>query len=93
MSMGAAIDVKAISNLFFGETVTVAGLLTGRDIVRTVKPLAADYGCVVLPHVMFNARGHTLDGYSKNRIEKQLGLPVKVVGSIGEIVGKILGNQ
>jgi putative radical SAM enzyme (TIGR03279 family) len=93
MSMGAAIDVKAISNLFFGETVTVAGLLTARDIVRTVRPLVADYGCVVLPNVMFNTRGHTLDGYSKNRIEKQLGLPVKVVGSIGEIFGKILGKQ
>ena len=39
-----------------------------------------DYKRVVVPAVMFNYAGHTLDGYSVSRIAKVLGVPVKAAG-------------
>jgi putative radical SAM enzyme (TIGR03279 family) len=89
---GISIDVEAIPNSFFGVTVTVAGLLTARDVLKAISPVASGYSRVFLPEVMFNTRGYTLDGYSRKRIEKQLGLPVRTVSGIGELVEQILGR-
>ena len=86
LSITNAIDVAAVRNLFFGETVTVAGLMTARDVIRTVKRLKADYQCILLPKVMFTTRGYTLDGYSRERIAKSLCLQVKAVSDIGEVL-------
>jgi putative radical SAM enzyme (TIGR03279 family) len=86
LCMTTTIDVAAVRNLFFGETVTVAGLMTARDVIRTAKSMKADYQCILLPTVMFNTRGYTLDGYSVERIEKSLGLHVKAVSDISEVL-------
>jgi len=79
MGPGRCPATVAVANRFFGESVTVAGLLTARDVLR-----AADAYCpgrrdlIVLPAVMFNARGHTLDGYSGKRIARVAGTRVQV---------------
>lgn len=39
---GVSIGVQAIRNEFFGETVTVAGLITGQDIVRQIRKNLTD---------------------------------------------------
>ena len=31
------VDVVSIRNEFFGETITVSGLITGQDLIRTAK--------------------------------------------------------
>ena len=58
------LDVLPIHNLFFGETVTVAGLLTARDVIEQLR--GRDLGDVVLlPPAMFGGpEGQTLDGMS-----------------------------
>ena len=38
---GIRIDVLAVVNTFFGESVTVAGLLTAHDVIKSSKPIAA----------------------------------------------------
>jgi putative radical SAM enzyme (TIGR03279 family) len=92
------IDVSAVRNLFFGESVTVAGLMSAADVIRTVKAAISEktarfeYRYVFLPAVMFNTHGHTLDGYSRQRIEKTLGLRVKVVCTTKEVVEYVLGK-
>jgi putative radical SAM enzyme (TIGR03279 family) len=76
----------AVKNEFFGGHVTVAGLLTGRDIMRTIRRMAGPWDRVIVPGVIFNHRGHTLDGFSALRIEKDLGLPVSSVDSLKILV-------
>jgi putative radical SAM enzyme (TIGR03279 family) len=87
-----AIDVSEVRNCFFGESVTVAGLMSAADVIRTVKAAGCGYRYVFLPAVMFNTHGHTLDGYSKQRIEKKLGLRVKVAYALKEVTDYVLGK-
>jgi putative radical SAM enzyme (TIGR03279 family) len=79
-------DIHAVENRYFGETVTVAGLLTATDVIGKAKELirVKPYGEVILPKAMFNHKGHTLDGYSPSRIGKSINLPVKTAGTVWE---------
>ncbi len=52
------IDVKKIVNNYFGETITVAGLLTGTDIIEQVKD-SIDTKYLIMPDNMFR-RGYEL---------------------------------
>ncbi len=51
--------VVAIENRFFGSDVTVAGLITGVDLLEQLKPLDLGDG-VILPAVMFRDQGSLL---------------------------------
>jgi NifB/MoaA-like Fe-S oxidoreductase len=68
--------LQPVINDFFGETVTVAGLLTGADVVAQLRPLMpADL--VILPRVMFDYTGQrTIDEWTPERIAAELGAPV-----------------
>lgn len=89
MFSGVGIDVMAVKNDFFGESVTVAGLLTAYDIIKSAKPIAQSYTAIFIPAVMFNTHGYTMDGYSKARIEKQVGARIEVAANMEEMMGKI----
>ncbi len=73
---GIEATLVPVVNEFFGETVTVAGLLMGADVVAQLRPhTPADL--VVLPRVMFDHSGtRTLDEYSPARIADELGATV-----------------
>ena len=81
-------DVRPVINHYFGESVTVTGLLTASDVIKKIKESSANtkYNEVILPRVMFNHSGFTLDGYSSARIAKSVNLPVRVAGNIEEII-------
>jgi NifB/MoaA-like Fe-S oxidoreductase len=68
--------VIPVVNDFFGETVTVAGLLTGQDVVAQLQ--GRDLGDVVLlPAAMFGGPGgQTLDGMWPQEIGEALGREV-----------------
>ncbi|MGB9720822.1 MAG: DUF512 domain-containing protein [bacterium] len=57
------IDVIKIKNKFFGDSVTVSGLLVGRDIYNTVIELEKKYDYIVLPPNCVNDDGKFLDDY------------------------------
>jgi putative radical SAM enzyme (TIGR03279 family) len=76
----------AAKNDFFGGHVTIAGLLTAADIIRAVKKTGCRGARVILPGVVLNRFGHTLDGYSLKRIGTTLGAAVSAAGSISELV-------
>ena len=80
------IEVVPVENRFFGPTVTVSGLLTGRDVVEVLQD--HDLGDVVfLPRVMFDAAGErTLDDMSLSAIAERLGVRVEAAGTMGEVV-------
>ncbi len=61
--------VEIVHNEFFGDQVTVSGLLSGADLLRTIKTIPGDIKDVVLPRSAFGFDGqHTIDGISPETI-------------------------
>jgi NifB/MoaA-like Fe-S oxidoreductase len=74
-----------VVNEFFGEMVTVSGLLHGQDMVAALRASGAERA--LLPRVMFDHTGtRTLDEYSPERIAAEAGMPVAVAGEPEEVV-------
>ncbi len=62
-------EVRVVQNTFFGDEVTVSGLLTGVDFISALHAVPADVEDVVLPRGAFGFDGHgTLDGVSAEAI-------------------------
>jgi putative radical SAM enzyme (TIGR03279 family) len=86
---GVEIEVMPVENRFFGPTVTVSGLLTGRDVVEALRDRNLG-DAVFLPRAMFDASGElTLDDVSPAAIGGALGVRVEVAGTMGEVAGLI----
>jgi putative radical SAM enzyme (TIGR03279 family) len=89
---GLTVEVIPVVNELFGPTVTVSGLLTGRDVIAALQQRTLeghDLGeAVFLPRTMFDAAGEvTLDDMTPLQIEARLGTRVEIVGAMGELVG------
>lgn len=70
------IDVIAIENDFFGHTVTVAGLVTGQDIIAQTKNKRLN-DVVLLPSVMLREIEDVfLDGLTLEQLKKALNRPI-----------------
>jgi NifB/MoaA-like Fe-S oxidoreductase len=77
----AHVEVLPVVNRFFGETVTVAGLLTGQDVVAQLRERELG-DVVVLPPAMFGGpEGQSLDGMGPQEVGEVLGREV-VVGTL-----------
>jgi len=63
-----------VDNRFWGETVTVTGLLTGEDTFRTLKNSTADI--ILLPPNCLNADDRFLDDVPLNRFRADMGRTV-----------------
>ena len=75
----AGVEVVPVANRFFGETVTVAGLLTGQDVVAQLRKRYLGGSVVVLPAAMFGGpEGQSLDGMRPQGIGEALGRQVVV---------------
>jgi putative radical SAM enzyme (TIGR03279 family) len=75
----AKISVYAIQNNFFGENITVSGLLTGKDIISQMQNKKADV--FFLPENAFRANSETmLDGVTRKRLSEKLNAQV-LIGS------------
>ena len=72
-------NVFEIRNDFFGEKITVAGLLTGGDIIAQLK--GKDIGDILLiPSNMLRfERDLFLDSVSVEEVEKELGVEIKII--------------
>ncbi|MCF6095869.1 DUF512 domain-containing protein [Thermovorax subterraneus] len=88
-------EICPIRNDFFGESVTVAGLVTGRDLVDQLKKRLADeeHLChLLVPEVMLKDGEVFLDGLSVQDVEQNLHVKVAVVKIDGkDFLEKILG--
>ena len=75
----AGVEVVPVANRFFGEAVTVAGLLTGQDVVAQLRKRYLGGSVVVLPAAMFGGpEGQSLDGMRPQEIGEALGRQVVV---------------
>jgi putative radical SAM enzyme (TIGR03279 family) len=81
---GLSVDLFEVDNRFFGETVTVAGLLTGKDILKTVvgRTKAAR---LLAPDVALRESSNLfLDNVTLQDIEESLGMKVVPIESTPE---------
>ncbi|MBQ5906241.1 MAG: DUF512 domain-containing protein [Clostridia bacterium] len=75
------INVYKIENNFFGHTVTVAGLVTGRDLIDQLKGKEL-YDRLIIPDVMLRSEGDLfLDNISVEDVEEALSVPLDVTFS------------
>lgn len=86
---GLKIRVCAIRNDFFGETITVAGLITGQDLIAQLKErqeAGEDMGgTLLIPANMLRSGEQVfLDDVTVQDVERALGLTVKAVDSGGQ---------
>ena len=92
------IDTYKIINHFFGETITVAGLLTGTDIISQLKgKINSEY--LIMPNNMFRkgyelgpAEYIMLDDTKIEDIERELGVKVLVCDHTGEDIVSIIND-
>lgn len=70
-------EVKTVENRFFGERITVAGLLTGGDLIEQLRGIPADE--VTVPRCMLRREGDMfLDDTTPEDVQKALGVTVTV---------------
>ena len=80
---GTEIRVIAVPNRFFGETITVTGLIVGQDLIRALEGIPCDR--ILLCNTML--REHTdrfLDDTTLDEVRQKLDRPLTVVDNTGE---------
>ncbi len=78
------LEVYPIENRFFGKSITVAGLVTGGDIINALKGRNIPKN-LIIPSVMLKEFENVfLDGVSTQNIEKELACRVIVAKADGE---------
>ena len=79
------LHILSIVNTFFGETITVAGLLTGQDLIRQLADLSFRPDCLILPSCMLKADEPVfLDDLTVQDVAESLNLPVHVGTADGQ---------
>lgn len=86
--MACPAEVRAVENRYFGPTVTVAGLLAGRDILAGVEE-SRQGDLVVLPEEALNGDRVFVDGTSLAEVER--GLRPATVKASRELVEALAG--
>ena len=77
------VKVVSVKNRFFGESVTVAGLITGNDLVSQLKTSKTD--AILITECMLRNEGDRfLDDMKLEDAVRMLGKPVVPVGRTGE---------
>lgn len=89
---GVEAQVYPVVNRFFGDSVTVTGLVTGGDLVDAMKAVSADR--ILITHTMLR-RGEDvfLDGMSLEEAKAALGGRLEVVGERGEDLLNALAGE
>ena len=73
------IDVVPVENKFFGTSITVAGLLIGRDVIKAVLDRIEGHETILIPDVVLNEENRFLDDITLNDIEEALGIPARKI--------------
>ena len=79
---GADITVYPIENTWFGPTVTVSGLITGKDLTEQMAGVPCD--AILITEVMLRDGNLFLDDMTLDEAIRRLGKPVVPVGRRGE---------
>lgn len=91
---GRKVNLYEIRNDFFGEMITVAGLITGQDLIAQLKGQKLGKR-LLLPACMFkNGEEVFLDDITKTQAEDALQIPINIVKSSGyDLVDAVLDPE
>lgn len=88
---GLTIYVHAIRNDYFGERITVSGLLTGQDIIAQGRQLPLGNRVLLPENILRSGEEVLLDDYTLSDLETALQVPIDIVKSSGhDFVEKIM---
>ena len=84
--------VQAIRNDFFGHTITVAGLVTGQDLIAQLKGKELGQRLLIPTNMLRAGERVFLDDVSLDDVGRELGVPVTAVAQDGyELLDAICG--
>ena len=87
-------DVYRIRNDFFGETITVTGLITAGDLIAQLKGKDLGEELLISSAMVKRDEPIFLDDLTVSDVEAALGLPLKTTGSDGyELLDAMLGIE
>jgi NifB/MoaA-like Fe-S oxidoreductase len=87
LKTGSCLHVEAVENGYFGGDVSVAGLVTGGDLVSARAEIRGEF--VIIPRQMLKSDGDIfLDGLTLQDVEREIGLPVHAldIGAFSDFV-------
>lgn len=86
---GLTLRLVVVKNRFFGLSVTVAGLLTGRDIYHTLKGKRNGDLVLVPANALKEDEDLFLDGMTLAELEERLAVPVRKAADFREIAAML----
>ncbi|MCA9976120.1 MAG: DUF512 domain-containing protein [Anaerolineales bacterium] len=90
---GVTVDVLPAVNQRLGETITVAGLLMGGDVLAQLQT-AVSRDLIILPRVMFDHPDTiALDDLSPQDIANQLQRPIALADTMGDVWDALIGES
>lgn len=75
--------VYEITNYFFGENITVSGLITGQDLIGQLKGKKLGESLLLPENILRSGESVFLDDYTVADLEKTLQVPLTIVKSNG----------
>lgn len=77
------VEIRAIRNKFFGERITVSGLVTGQDIIAQLKG-NVEGDVILIPINMLRSQEEVfLDDYTVSQVQEELRIPVRITKAEG----------
>ena len=91
---GLKIEVLPMENEFFGELITVTGLLTGGDIAKQLKERENGDAVLICESTLRYEHDKFIDDTTPPWVEQQLGVPVTMVPNDGyKLLCAMLGEE
>lgn len=89
---GLKVHVYAITNEFFGEMITVSGLITGQDIIKQLKEQPLGEVLYLPENILRSGENVFLDDLTTCDVQNSLQVPLDIVKSNGyELISSMLG--
>lgn len=91
---GLSVHVYEITNYFFGRMITVAGLLTGQDIMAQLKGKPLGQRLLLSQNILRSGEDVFLDDVTVGEMEKALQVKIDIVKSSGyDFIDALLGEN
>lgn len=85
--------VFPIRNDFFGESITVSGLITGRDLIAQLKGKVLGEKLLLPCNMLREGENVFLDDVTVEDVERALGVPVQIVEEAGQDLVRAVLNE
>ena len=79
-----SIDLLEVENRFLGPSITVAGLISGRDVIKTIMDKTDGYDKIFVPDVTLNSDDKFLDDVTLSDLKEATGIPAVKIPSTPE---------